>query len=88
VKANPLTFLVNPSLHMLKINILKELCFNANLRAKADILIKRALIVIFPSADVSYSGTTAIASPSNVIPWPENVTTLTNNGPRSYPRVV
>ncbi len=81
-----MTFLDNPNLHILNINTLKEFCFIANLRAKADILIKRAFIVIFPSADLSYSGTTAIESPSNVIPWPENVTILTKNGP--YPRVV
>ncbi len=40
----------------------------------------------YPSLDFPFSGITAMASPSKVIPWPENVTTLTVNGP--YPRVV
>ena len=64
---------------MLKMKILNVLLISANLLAQSEKLINRRILEL-PLNVCSYSGITAMASPSNIIPCPEKVITLTEKG--------
>ncbi len=77
-----LSFFLTKILHILNIKIVNVFFISANFLAQSVKLMNQRSLSpsYFLSVPSGYSGIAAIASPSNVIPCPLNVITLTTKG--------